>query len=124
MTNKETYHLYTKDEKLKIVNDFIFNKLGYRQCAQKYGISPTTLLYWIRAFRSKGVEGLESQIGKHKGHNKGRPKGSIKPRNRIEELEKENLSLKIQIERLKKGYVTKGVGLKKEFVTINNKNTK
>jgi transposase len=124
MTNKESFHLYSKEEKLAIINDFINNKLGYRECAQKYEISKTSLLYWVRAFRSKGEDGLVSQIGKHRGPNKGRPKGSIKPRNRIEELEKENLNLKIQIERLKKGYVTKGVGSKKEFVTINNKNIK
>lgn len=72
----------------------------------------------------KRKDGLESQIGKHRGPNKGRPKGTYKPRNRIEELERENLQLKIQIERLKKGYLTKGVGSKKEFIIISNQNTK
>lgn len=124
MNSKENYHLFSKEEKMNIINDFINNKLGYRECAQKYGISPTSLLHWVMAYRSKGEDGLISQIGKHRGPNKGRPKGSIKPRNRIEELEKENISLKIQIERLKKGYLTKGVGSRKEFITINNKNIK
>ncbi|MDD4157554.1 MAG: helix-turn-helix domain-containing protein [Candidatus Cloacimonetes bacterium] len=110
MTNKESFHLYSKEEKLTIINDFINNKLGYRECAQKYEISKTSLLYWVRAFRSIGEDGLVSQIRKHKGPNKGRPKGYIKPRNRLEELEKENLNLKIQIERLKK------VMLRKELV--------
>lgn len=113
-----------KKKKITIINDFFDNHLGYRKFPQKYGISKTTLLYWVRAYREKGEDGLESQIGKHRGQNKGRPKGTYKPRNRIEELERENLQLKIQIERLKKGYLTKGVASKKEFVIISNKNTK
>jgi hypothetical protein len=70
------------------------------------------------------MEGLKSQIGKHRGPNKGRPKGTTKPKTTIEQLEKENLKLQIEIERLKKGYLTKGVGVKKEFISINNKNFK
>ena len=31
---------------------------------------------------------------------------------------------KIEIERLKKGYVVKGVGANKEFIPLNNKNSK
>lgn len=62
----------------------------------------------------KREDGLESQIGKHRGPNKGRPKGTYKPRNRIEELERENLQLKIQIERLKKDI------LRKELVQKRN----
>lgn len=47
MVNKENFKLYSKEEKITIINDFFDNHLGYRQCAQKYGISKTTLLYWI-----------------------------------------------------------------------------
>ena len=53
--------------------------------------------------------------------NIGRPK---KAKTREEELEKENAKLKIEIERLKKGYYVKGVGQRKEYVSINNKNIK
>ena len=48
----------------------------------------------------------------------GRPK---KVSSREEELERENIKLKIEIERLKKGYYVKGVGAKKEYVSINNR---
>jgi len=61
---------------------------------------------------------------KFRGPNKGRPKGTFKPKTTIEELKKENLKLCIEMERLKKGYVTKGAGAKKEFISINNKNFK
>ena len=57
MTNKENFKLYSKKEKITIINDFCDNHLGYRQCAKKYGISKTTLLYWVRAYRKKGKMG-------------------------------------------------------------------
>ena len=47
-----------------------------------------------------------------------------KTKTREEELERENAKLKIEIERLKKGYYVKGVGQRKEYVSINNKNIK
>lgn len=45
-------------------------------------------------------------------------------RTREEELELENIRLRIENERLKKGYIVKGVGANKEFVTLKEKNTK
>ena len=41
-----------------------------------------------------------------------------------ERLELENLKLRIENERLKKGYQVKGVGAKKEYVSILEKNMK
>ena len=58
-------------------------------------------------------------IGKHRGPNKGRPKGTLTPKTTIEELQKENPKLQVEIERLKKGYLTKGAGAKKKFIYIN-----
>jgi hypothetical protein len=43
---------------------------------------------------------------------------------REERLELENLKLRIENERLKKGYMVKGVGVSKEFVTTLDANTK
>ena len=41
-----------------------------------------------------------------------------------EQLEYEVIKLKIENERLKKGYLVKGVGQKKEYISINKKNLK
>lgn len=122
--NNKTYHLYTDEEKLEIVKDHIDNLIPIRACAAKYNISVTSLVYWLRRYREKGEAGLKSMIGKYRGPNKGRPKGTFKPKATIEELQKENLKLQVEIERLKKGYLTKGVGSKKGFISINNKNFK
>jgi transposase-like protein len=95
---QKQYYLYTAEEKFQITQDHLNNCIGIRACATKNSISPTSLVYWLRALRDKGREGLESQIGKHRGPNKGRPIGTFKPKKPIEELEKENLKLKIAIE--------------------------
>ena len=42
----------------------------------------------MREYREKAEDGLESQIGKHRGPNKGHPKGTYNPRNKIEKLER------------------------------------
>ena len=47
-----------------------------------------------------------------------------KPKNKIEELELEIMKKDIEIARLKKGYMVKGVGAEKEYVTTFDKNTK
>jgi len=124
MEEKKPFRLYTDDEKFEIIQDHLNNRLSIRACATKYNIAVTSLVMWLRAYRAYGKEGLKSKIGKKKGLGKGRPLGTFKPKTTIEELEKENLKLRIEIERLKKGYLTKGVGVKKEFVSINNRNFK
>ena len=88
MDNK-SYHLYTDEEKLKIVKDHIDNQIPIRACAAKYNISATSLVYWLRRYREKGEAGLKSMIGKYRGPKKGRPKGTFKPKTTIEELQKE-----------------------------------
>lgn len=85
MDNK-TYHLYTDEE----------NNLSIRAYATKYNIAKTSLVMWLRSYRKNGIEGLKSQIEKHRGPNKGRPKGSCKPKTTIEELQRENLKLQVE----------------------------
>lgn len=124
MEEKKSFHLYTDEEKLIIVQDHLNNHISIRSCANKYNVGVSSMVMWLRAYQRNGKEGLKSQIGKKRGKGKGRPVGTLKPRTTIEELEKENIKLKIEIERLKKGYLTKGVGAEKEFVSINNRNFK
>lgn len=124
MKEKKEFHLYTVEEKYSIIQDHLNNHISIRACAVKHDIASTSLVMWLRAYRENGITGLESKIGKKRGKGKGRPKGTYKPKTTIEELQKENLKLVIENERLKKGYITKGVGAKKVFVSINNKNFK
>ena len=100
---------------------------GCRKTARKYDINHSALKSWRAKYREQGIDGLKSQTGKAKSPRKGNPYGGLqskKNRTREEELELENLKLKVEVARLKKGYQVKGVGSKKEYVTIKDLNTK
>lgn len=97
MTSKKVFHLYSDDEKLQIIQDHMNNRLSIRACATKYNVAVTSIVMWLRSYRLHGKEGLKSQIGKKKGFGKGRPLGNFKAKTTIEELEKENIKLHIEI---------------------------
>ena len=67
---------------------------------------------------------VKSKTGKASNHHKNMGLHLRNPRNKIEELELEILKKDIEIARLKKGYMVKGVGAEKEFVTTFDKNMK
>ena len=100
---------------------------GRDKIANKYDISKRLLAKWREKYRKCGIDGLHRQTGKAKHPGKGNPFSSLqnkKNKTREEELEFENMKLKIEVARLKKGYQVKGVGSKKEYVTIKDLNTK
>lgn len=98
---------------------------GCNQTAQKYDIYRSVLKEWRRKYREYGIDGLRSQTGKTShGYNHLAGLRNKKNKTREEQLEFENLKLKVEVARLKKGYLVKGVGSKKEYVTIKDLNTK
>ena len=108
----------TPEEKEKIVLEYLESKEGYRRIAENNDVFPGVLLKWINLYREKGIDGLKSKTGKT-----GVGKGNFK-RTEIEELKEELLKKEIELMRLKKGYVVKGVGVKKEYVSILDVNIK
>ena len=128
MRTKKKNMMRTPEEKEQIVLEYLQDKNpSGRKTAAKYDISYSSFCYWLRYYRKSGIDGLKSQTGKTKCSRKGNPYGGLqkkKAKTREEELELENLRLKIEVARLKKGYQVKGVGSKKEYVTINDLNTK
>ena len=110
----------TPEEKEKIIFDYFNSGKGAMEFERESGVSRKSLWKWIKTYNYEGINGLQSMTGKMT-KNIGRPK---KAKTREEDLEKENAKLKIEIERLKKGYYVKGVGQRKEYVSINNKNIK
>lgn len=111
----------TPEEKIEIINDY-YSGTGIMEIERKYNISDSLFYKWKSEYEEYGIEGLKSNSGKHKNPNSGLH--LRKPKNRIEELELELLKKDIEIARLKKGYMVKGVGQEKEFVTTFNKNIK
>ena len=100
-------------------------KGGPNATFKKYGISRRLLHTWMRKYRENGIDGLISKTGMSPKPGNGLKGLHVKKnKTREEELELENLKLKVEVARLKKGYQVKGVGSKKEYVTIKGLNTK
>lgn len=94
---------------------------GISQTSREYNLNRRTIKSWLLKYQAEGFNGLISQSGKKHGKSLGRPK---KNPSELDLLKVENLKLKIENERLKKGYLVKGVGIKKEYVTIKELNSK
>ena len=128
MRTKKKNMMRTPEEKEQIVLEYLQDKNpSGRKTAAKYDISYSSFCCWLRYYREQGIDGLKNQTGKAKNPRKGNPYGGLqkkKNKTREEELELENLKLKVEVARLKKGYQVKGVGSKKEYVTIKDLNTK
>lgn len=108
----------TPEEKEKLVLEYFKSGIGYKVFARQHGIAHDPFRLWIKRYAEYGIEGLNSNTGKG---STGRPKAKL---NQIEQLQKEILELRIENERLKKGYFVKGDGARKEYVTSLKKNTK
>lgn len=108
----------TAKEKEKLVLEYFDSKVGYRKFAESNDIHPSVFAKWIKLYRENGVEALKSKTGKT-----GIGKGNFK-KNEVEKLKEDLLMKEIELMRLKKGYVVKGVGAKKEYVSILDVNIK
>ena len=110
------------EEKERIVRESY--EAGLRKTVVKYGLSKSLLHAWWRKYRESGIDGLKSQSGKHGSGNHFAGLWRKKANTHEEELELENLRLRIEVERLKKGYRVKGGGRGKEYVTTKGSNTR
>ena len=113
---------WTNEERLKYVLMYEEEHIPVRSLARETGIPYGTLDGWVRRYRSGGIEALNPD--------KLRSGNCFSALHRSKSLsENERLTLlveKLQIEneRLKKGYIVKGVGADKEFVTTKDLNSK
>ena len=117
-----TNNMRTPKEKEKILKEFYSGKMGRNEICRKYKIATSTLRDWRKKYDEFGIEGLKSQTGRKKGGNKGQ--GARKPKSYEEELKLKIMKLEIENARLKKGYLVKGGGDQKEYVTTLDENTK
>ena len=111
----------TPEEKETIVLEYLNGRSGYEEVAAAHRVDRVLFYRWIKKYRENGIEGLRSKTGKLSNSNKG--KYNRYP-SEVEKLKKELLKKEIEIERLKKGYMVKGGGDQKEYVTTFDTNTK
>lgn len=98
---------WSKEEKLKVVKDMLENNMGECQAGKKYHISHGMAGKWRRDYLNHGEQALENQ------KKPGNPLCKYANKKNLTELEKvqyENMKLRIENERLKKGYQVKGDG--------------
>ena len=110
--NKE----WSKEEKYKYVKMIIDGDKNSRDIQREYGIYNAMVNLWVRQYLELGIEGLQN---KKKPGNPLMKYSRRKTLTKEEELEYENMKLRIENELLKKGYLTKGDGT---LVVFKNKN--
>jgi len=113
--------IWTQEEKLRIVKRYFEEKITQRPLAKEEGISHGMLANWITKYHEEGPDGLSSK------KKTGNPFSALHTSNSLTEVERLRLLVakqEIEIERLKKGYLVKGVGATKEVVTGRGKNSK
>lgn len=117
-----TNNMRTPKEKEKILKEFYSGKIGRNEICRKYSISTQTLRDWRMKYDTFGIDGLKSNTGKTKGENKGI--GLRKGKTNEEKLKLKIMKLEIENARLKKGYLVRGGGDQKEYVTTLEENMK
>ena len=103
----EPNRYWSKEEILRIINRVLFDGLSTHQVAKEEDISAGMLRNWIKKYLQYGEEALEN---KRKPGNPLMKYSRRKELSDMEKLEYENMKLRIENERLKKGYMMKGDG--------------
>ena len=104
---KEPNRYWSKEDKLKIINEVLINCKSTEEVAKEYDISGGMLRNWIIKYNKYGEISLEN---KKKPGNPLTKYSNRKNLNEVEKLQYENMKLRIENERLKKGYLVKGDG--------------
>ena len=103
----QKFKQWTAEEKFKIIEPIIKFEKSSKLVTKETGINNGMITVWVHRYRENGMEGL---INKKKP---GNPMVKYSRKNNLtkeEQLEYENMKLRIENELLKKGYLMKGDG--------------
>ena len=112
------------EEKEQLVLEWQTTNIGMQTFAVSKGLAPRPFMRWVHAYEEQGIDGLKSKTGKC---GSGNPYAALHLKKNLTEVERLRIELakkEVECERLKKGYSVKGVGQRKEYVTISKKNSK
>ena len=96
-----TNKYWSKEQKFKVIEPVITGKIGRVEATRQAGISFSQMHNWLKAHEEKGIEGLDNK------RKPGNPLAKFQNKKNLTELEQlqyENMKLRIENERLKKGY--------------------
>ena len=103
----QKYKIWKPEEKYKIIEPLLKMEKGFRSYSQEISINSGLLYAWVKKYQENGMKGLEN---KKKPGNPLMKYSSKKTLTKEEQLEYENMKLRIENELLKKGYLMKGDG--------------
>lgn len=116
-----TRRKWTIDQKLSIIKLYLDEHRSYRSLEAEYQINKGVIYGWVKRYIEKGLDGfVEKSYQRNSMISLYRKKRLTED----EALRLENFKLKVENARLKKGYIVKGVGSKKEYIPTSKMNTK
>ena len=103
---------WTAQQKLEVITPVLKGEISMEALAKNLGYKSAGIICnWVKSYNNGGLEALENKR-KH-----GNPLSKYQNRKELTELEKlqyENMKLRIENERLKKGYTTEEADLAKQ----------
>jgi transposase len=102
-----TNKYWTPKEKYEVIKPILNFEKSSSQVTKETGISNGMICNWIKSYRENGNKFVEN---KYKRGNPLAKYSSKKFLSKEEQLEYENMKLRIENERLKKGYLVEGDG--------------
>lgn len=105
-TSKKPNNYWSKEAKLEYVKLIMKGEASMSELSRKNKISLGMLSTWVKRYREGGDDGLENK------RKPGNPLTKYQNKKQLTDLEKlqyENMKLRIENERLKKGYTTEEV---------------
>lgn len=113
--------VWTPEQKAEIVYKHLNEHISVRTLEKEYHADRSMICKWVKKYIAEGESSFVL-----KGH-PGNPFAALHVSKNLSEVERLRLmvaKLEIENERLKKGYLVKGVGAAKEFVTGREKSLK
>ena len=121
MKKGQKKRVWTPEQKAEIVYKHLNEHISVRTLEKEYHADRSMICKWVKKYIAEGESSFV-----HKGH-PGNPFAALHVSKNLSEVERLRLmvaKLEIENERLKKGYLVKGGGAAKEFVTGREKSLK
>ena len=121
MRKGQKKRVWTPEQKAEIVHKHLKEHISVRALEKEYHADRSMICKWVKKYIAEGESSFV-----HKGY-PGNPFAALHVSKNLPEVERLRLmvaKLEIENERLKKGYLVKGVGAAKEFATGREKNLK
>lgn len=121
MKKGQNKRVWTPEQKAEIVYKYLNDHISVRSLEKEYHADRSMICKWVKKHIAEGESSFD-----HKGH-PGKPFAALHVSKNLSEIERLRLmvaKLEVENERLKKGYLAKGVGVTKEFVTGREKSSK